>query len=306
MRNRRVKSQTINEGRLAKLLATEDVTVRHSVKAKTASFDVVSRVLTLPVWLIDNKDVHDMMTGHEVGHALWTAPDDWATAVKDKDYHPDILNIVEDARIEKKIKLKYPGILTNFLHGYQELVKQRFFFKDPAEILEMGLLDRINLHYKLGVKADIPFEDWEYEYVKMVGECNTWKDVLRVTRILMELLSAQELEQSVSPQFSDDHEWSDMNMDGDSVELPFPTDNEDMDEESNNLPQPNSQSMDEASEKSNEELTENLKDVESTTQNNFDKSSEALTEAIKSQDENEYNAPREAIYCQLPVVMLER
>ena len=41
--------------RLAKLLATENVTVRHSSAAKTASFDIKERVLTLPVlrtWMV--------------------------------------------------------------------------------------------------------------------------------------------------------------------------------------------------------------------------------------------------------------
>lgn len=39
---------------LAKLLATEDITVRQSSEAKTASFDVKNRVLTLPNWKFDD------------------------------------------------------------------------------------------------------------------------------------------------------------------------------------------------------------------------------------------------------------
>ena len=61
-----------NKDTLAKLLATENITVRRSVKAETASFDLVSRVLVLPILKITSGDIADMMTGHEVGHALWT------------------------------------------------------------------------------------------------------------------------------------------------------------------------------------------------------------------------------------------
>ena len=44
---------------LAKLLATEDITVRHSTSASTASFDVKARILTLPIWTVaeDMRDV---------------------------------------------------------------------------------------------------------------------------------------------------------------------------------------------------------------------------------------------------------
>ena len=38
-----------NKDILAKLLATENITIRRSVKAETASFDLKNRVLTLPI-----------------------------------------------------------------------------------------------------------------------------------------------------------------------------------------------------------------------------------------------------------------
>ena len=55
---------------LAKLLATENLVVEHA-NVETASFDVVNRVLTLPVWEA-SENVYDMLVGHEVGHALYT------------------------------------------------------------------------------------------------------------------------------------------------------------------------------------------------------------------------------------------
>ena len=61
-----------NKDTLAKLLATENITVRRSVRAETASFDLKNRVLTLPVLVLTSDDIVDMMTGNEVGHALRT------------------------------------------------------------------------------------------------------------------------------------------------------------------------------------------------------------------------------------------
>ena len=93
-----------NKDTLAKLLATENITVRRSVRAETASFDLKNRVLTLPVLILTSDDIVDMMTGHEVGHALWTLMEEWFKAIEEEKIHKQILNIVEDARIEKRIK----------------------------------------------------------------------------------------------------------------------------------------------------------------------------------------------------------
>ena len=49
-----------SKSQLAKLLATEDITVRHSHEAKTASFDVKYRLLTLPNWVTNDLNVLDL------------------------------------------------------------------------------------------------------------------------------------------------------------------------------------------------------------------------------------------------------
>ena len=51
--------------------------------------------------------VYDMLVGHEVGHALFTPNDNWIERVK---VPPQFVNVVEDARIEKMMKKKYPGL----------------------------------------------------------------------------------------------------------------------------------------------------------------------------------------------------
>ena len=82
---------------LAKLLATEDLVVENK-KVETASFNVQTRVLTLPLWDLASGDVYDLLVGHEVGHALYTPNEDWFKKVQ---IPPQFVNVVEDARIEK-------------------------------------------------------------------------------------------------------------------------------------------------------------------------------------------------------------
>ena len=59
------------KGTLAKLLATENLTVEHR-KITTAYFDTERRILALPIWKQVTGDVYDLLVGHEVGHALYT------------------------------------------------------------------------------------------------------------------------------------------------------------------------------------------------------------------------------------------
>ena len=101
--NRQVKSN------LAKLLATENLTVEHS-NVPTASFDVLNRVLSLPIWENVSDDVYDLLVGHEVGHAIYT-PDEWGDSYG---IPQSYLNVVEDARIERLMKVKYPGLAKSF------------------------------------------------------------------------------------------------------------------------------------------------------------------------------------------------
>ena len=198
-----------NKDTLAKLLATENITIRRSVKAETASFDLKNRVLTLPVLKVTSGDIMDMMTGHEVGHALWTLMTEWFKAIEEEKIHKQILNIVEDARIEKKIKRKYPGIVKSFINGYKDLESKGFFgFNKPD--MTMPLIDRINLHAKMGWTGNIPFSDDEQWAVDAVAGVESFDDVKRVSKMLQ--MDYVESEQFKADDFGDD--FGSSRMDG--------------------------------------------------------------------------------------------
>ena len=163
---------------LAKLLATEDIHVRINKELGTAAFDTKNRILYLPDWSLKDRDVLDLLTGHEVGHALWTLNDNWQAAAKQELYHKGILNIVEDARIEKKIKRKYPGITKQFVKGYKKLANDNFFWKAGDQPEDFDFINRLNLHFKMGALSGIPFYDAdEQALVDMVAGVESWQDV---------------------------------------------------------------------------------------------------------------------------------
>ena len=168
--NYEVKSQ------LAKLLATEDIVVENR-EVMTAQFDVENRVLTLPMWKRASNVVYDMLVGHEVGHALYTPNED-----PPKDIPHSFVNIVEDARIEKLMKRRYPGLSKSFYKGYNELSDQDFFCIDGQDLEKMNLGDRINLYYKIGNFVDIPFQAAELIFRDRCGKTETFEDVCDLAR----------------------------------------------------------------------------------------------------------------------------
>ena len=137
------------KGNLARLLATENLIVEHR-KTATAMFDVERRVLTLPLWDKASSTVYDMLVGHEVGHALFTPNEDWREVA---DCPKDFVNVIEDARIEKLMKRKFPGLRKSFAGGYKELNDMDFFSILDEDLSTFSLIDRINLHFKIGASA---------------------------------------------------------------------------------------------------------------------------------------------------------
>jgi len=163
------------KGQLAKLLATEDLVVEHRA-IQTAQFNVHTRVLTLPQWKNASNAVYDLLVGHEVGHALYTPDIDW---IKDRKIPPQIVNVVEDARIEKMMKRRYGGLSKTFYRGYQQLSEDDFFGIEDEDLNSFNLADKINLCCKIGNHIDIIyFNQKELECLDMVNGCETFDDVL--------------------------------------------------------------------------------------------------------------------------------
>ena len=186
MQNQEVK------GNLAKLLATENLIVEHRV-VETASFDVDRRVLVLPIWNVSNT-VYNMLVGHEVGHALFTPNEDWKNLPVPKSY----INITEDARIEKLMKRKFPGLAKDFFKGYGQLNDQDFFDLDGMDVAKLNLIDRVNLHYKVGSYAIIPFNDVERPLRDAVGETETFEEAITAAEAIYAYEKAKKEEEKVS------------------------------------------------------------------------------------------------------------
>ena len=165
----------------ARLLATENLTVVRS-NVPTASFDIKSRVLTLPMWKEMTPEIEDMLVGHEVGHALYTL-DKYIEPIKEQPKLKSYMNILEDVRIEKLIKRKYPGLRKRMNEGYKQLNDKDFFGISKVPSLDsLNLIDRINLYFKAGFQCGVKFDADEKEFVNRAERTETIEEVIKLAQ----------------------------------------------------------------------------------------------------------------------------
>ena len=173
-----------SKSQLAKLIATENIEVQHNA-VKTASFDVKNRILTLPIFKVQSKDVYDMLIAHECAHALYTPENGWKE-ISDDDELRAYCNVLEDCRIDKLIQSKYPGVTRNYFNGFDILYKQDFFgIKDKDVSIDLMLIDKINLFYKSSKRMNINFTGEEKDWLSVVDDIKTWEDVVKVAKLML-------------------------------------------------------------------------------------------------------------------------
>jgi hypothetical protein len=181
---------------LAKLLAEEDIFVVHK-QTPTAYFDVKRRELGLPIWKDEEmtNNIYDLMVCHEIAHALWT-PLEMMEEVISRNLNKSVVNILEDARIEKMVQKKYPGSVGIFNRGYAELGEKNFFDVEGEDISKLTVIDRINLFFKK--QKGVTFSDEEKVFVKKTNELETTEDVLTLAEEIYKWMEERSTEEENS------------------------------------------------------------------------------------------------------------
>ena len=294
------------KGQLAKLLATEDLIIENR-KVSTASFDVGRRVLTLPMWEKASGTVYDLLVGHEVGHALYTPADNWM--VEYPDVPPSYVNVLEDVRIEKFMKQKYPGLSKTFYNGYSQLADQDFFELSQHDLEDMGLADRINIHYKIGNFEDVSFDKDEQDFVDRAFRTETFQDVLELAQELYEFVKHQEEMMTKL----DDLEFTMGELGGSGMGFPLGSSDLDSDDEEDSDEDGEGGQPSDHKEPSKEELMEELDAASESDQitggvhgGNLDAvTDKALQDNLENLNKENTNSYYEPEYVELPILNLD-
>lgn len=181
------------------MLARENITVRHA-DVSTAMFNIETRELLLPKWTNITTDQYDLLIGHEVGHALYTDNLDLLRDL-DEGLH-SYINVLEDTRIERRIKEVFPGLRGAFTRGYADFVKNGPIFNDVTaeKVATMDLIDRINVHYKIGAHIAVPFTSTEQALLARIDRLRTFEETVALAK---ELHTAQAQQNTQKPSESE-------------------------------------------------------------------------------------------------------
>ena len=164
-----------NKSTIARLLAEEDIHVVNKAM-DTAYFNIKKRELGLPIWKDEiSKVEEELMVCHEIGHALWTSMN-MIKKAEARGLNASFVNILEDARIEKFVKRKYPGSVNLFKKGYAALAARDFFGIAETGVNSCNLIDRINLFFK--GQDGVEFSNEEKVFVDRADKLETEDEVL--------------------------------------------------------------------------------------------------------------------------------
>jgi hypothetical protein len=194
--------------KLAKLMAGEDIDVIQ-MNAPSAFFDLEIRQLVIPNWKSLSVAEEEMLVGHEIGHALHTPLKEWKETIDNFDGNKvvirHVLNVVEDARIERLVKQKYPGMRSIFYRGYEELFSRGVFKLEESKPEETTILEHLNWHYKIpGKTSFVKTPEFDY-FVGKIDSVVTFDDVVDVSKELYAFCK-QELDKELSESSSENQE----------------------------------------------------------------------------------------------------
>ena len=192
----------------ARALASENLSVSFDPEAPTASFDVDRRHLVMPVWDVSDT-LQTMLIAHEISHALWTpkarSMELLEQAEKDgyviKLLH-QIANVIEDVRIEKLMKEKYPGTRRDFFLGYKEIIDADLFKFSEMDFGKAGLINRMNLHFKWEVPGFITLNlsPEEQEIADLIDAVVSFDDGFTLAKALYNHPSMDEIRKRMEEQ----------------------------------------------------------------------------------------------------------
>jgi len=200
---------------LPKLLAKENISIRHG-NYQTPWFDIKNRVLGLPLWKDMGKDVYDLFVGHEVGHALETPYEGWHDSPEKLQGCPrSYINVIEDARIERKVKARYPGLVGPFARAYAKLFDDNFFGTNNLDHTELKLIDKINLQAKVGDHLNLEFNDEEQVFMDRAMKTEDFQEVLQLVKDIVAYDKTQQddEEEPNTPENNDENDSTDESQD---------------------------------------------------------------------------------------------
>ncbi len=177
--------------RFARLIASENLVIRHDPKISTPEFNTETRVIRVPILEGMSQTLYEGYLSHEVGHALYSPSGAEMRKImghlEKKGIPFYYLNVTEDARIEKILKRRFPGMIRSFGMFYKELREETTAWDHPfgLPVDAWSFIDRLNYRMKMGESVPVRFTPEEQAFVdRLVNDCETIDDAIQIAEEL--------------------------------------------------------------------------------------------------------------------------
>lgn len=178
--------------------------ITYSNEARVGYYTPALNEVVLPYYITKDRDVYILMGSHEISHVLHTPLEfldnhDGANSNK----HPTVrgvkfnkvlmncINIVEDIRIERLIRNKFPGFVAVYERGYTKLFHTLFnMAEDSWDKMHLG--DRINHKAKLGKLSKHQLTTYEEGIFRYLKDTKDFNDVIIKSLYLYNILMENE------------------------------------------------------------------------------------------------------------------
>ena len=158
----------------------------------------------MPYYITKDRDIYILMGSHEISHVLHTPLEfldnhdgtnsnkqPTVRGVKFNKVLMNCINIVEDIRIERLIRNKFPGFVAVYERGYTKLFHTLFNMAEDSWD-EMHLGDRINHKAKLGKLSKHQLTTYEEGIFRYLKDTKDFNDVIIKSLYLYNILMENE------------------------------------------------------------------------------------------------------------------
>lgn len=166
-----------------RLMAEENITIIEG-PYRTASADVENRVMRIPDFSRESNALRILFGAHEVGHFRWTPKELLHEVISNSDLPKGLfpcVNIIEDIRIEKRIRQRFPGLIKEFKAAYKELMDRKFF--GPVDE-KSGFINKVNVKSKAGEDAGFEFDGKDLAVYKYLLNTHNEDEVIKKAKFL--------------------------------------------------------------------------------------------------------------------------
>lgn len=178
--------------------------ITYSNEARVGYYTPALNKVVLPYYITKDRDIYILMGSHEISHVLHTPLEfldnhDGTNSNK----HPTVrgvkfnkvlmncINIVEDIRIERLIRNKFPGFVAVYERGYTKLFYTLFnMAEDSWDKMHLG--DRINHKAKLGKLSKHQLTTYEEGIFRYLKDTKDFNDVIIKSLYLYNILMENE------------------------------------------------------------------------------------------------------------------